>query len=176
MSVGGVPMIVEIEMEGMQKFWIDKTIGGIIIEVPTGMDLRGTMDSRTGIRAIGIIVDSKAVTDSISTEIGARVRILIKGERRYGGRLNFLRVRVDQEDQLQNVRNPPISLSAICMTPVELLYVPFFLTETFTKSLWDIRAEKSFISEEVYKKYFFINQLEEDTSHGSDGTRCQMDS
>ncbi|GFV25744.1 hypothetical protein TNCV_2444481 [Trichonephila clavipes] len=64
--------------------------------------------------------------DSISTEIGVRVRILIKREQRYVGRLNFLRVRVDQEDQLQNVRNPPISLSAICMSPVELPYVAFF--------------------------------------------------
>ncbi|GFW79980.1 hypothetical protein TNCV_983891 [Trichonephila clavipes] len=38
MSVGGLPTIVEIEIGGMQKFWIDKMIGEIIIEVHTWID------------------------------------------------------------------------------------------------------------------------------------------
>ncbi|GFU10044.1 uncharacterized protein TNCV_1797341 [Trichonephila clavipes] len=38
--------------------------------------------------------------------------------------------------------------------PVELPYVPILLNETFITSLWDIGAEKSFISEEVYRRYF----------------------
>ncbi|GFW10094.1 hypothetical protein TNCV_4208571 [Trichonephila clavipes] len=59
--------------------------------------------------------------------------------------LNTLRVQIVQDDQSQNVRNPTIRLSAICMSPVELLYVPILLNETFTKSLWDTGAEKSFI-------------------------------
>ncbi|GFW82794.1 uncharacterized protein TNCV_3493641 [Trichonephila clavipes] len=40
------------------------------------------------------------------------------------------------------------------MTPVDLPYVPILLNETFITALWDTGAEKSFISEEVYRKYF----------------------
>ncbi|GFT85245.1 uncharacterized protein TNCV_496981 [Trichonephila clavipes] len=40
------------------------------------------------------------------------------------------------------------------MTPVDLPYVPILLNETFITGLWDTGAEKSFISEEVYRKYF----------------------
>ncbi|GFW91185.1 retrovirus-related Pol polyprotein from transposon 297 [Trichonephila clavipes] len=40
------------------------------------------------------------------------------------------------------------------MTPVDLPYVPILLNETFITALWDMEAEKSFISEEVYRKYF----------------------
>ncbi|GFV70779.1 hypothetical protein TNCV_1946891 [Trichonephila clavipes] len=39
------------------------------------------------------------------------------------------------------------------MTPVDLLYAPILLDETFIKA-WDTDAEKSFISEEVYSTYF----------------------
>ncbi|GFX95294.1 uncharacterized protein TNCV_848841 [Trichonephila clavipes] len=40
------------------------------------------------------------------------------------------------------------------MTPVDLKYVPILLNETFIIALWDTGAEKSFILEEVYRKYF----------------------
>ncbi|GFY06736.1 uncharacterized protein TNCV_5083781 [Trichonephila clavipes] len=40
------------------------------------------------------------------------------------------------------------------MTPVDLPYVPILLNETFIAALWNTGAEKSFISEEVYRKYF----------------------
>ncbi|GFW12411.1 retrovirus-related Pol polyprotein from transposon 297 [Trichonephila clavipes] len=40
------------------------------------------------------------------------------------------------------------------MTPVDLPYVPILLNETFITALWNTGAEKSFISEEVYRKYF----------------------
>ncbi|GFS73167.1 uncharacterized protein TNCV_687181 [Trichonephila clavipes] len=40
------------------------------------------------------------------------------------------------------------------MTPVDLPYVLILLNETFITPLWDTGAEKSFISEEVYRKYF----------------------
>ncbi|GFT55820.1 retrovirus-related Pol polyprotein from transposon 297 [Trichonephila clavipes] len=40
------------------------------------------------------------------------------------------------------------------MTPVELPYVPILLNDTFITALWDTGAEKSFISEEVYRNYF----------------------
>ncbi|GFU95135.1 uncharacterized protein TNCV_4139191 [Trichonephila clavipes] len=40
------------------------------------------------------------------------------------------------------------------MTPVDLPYVPILLNETFITALWETGVEKSFISEEVYRKYF----------------------
>ncbi|GFX26408.1 retrovirus-related Pol polyprotein from transposon 297 [Trichonephila clavipes] len=43
------------------------------------------------------------------------------------------------------------------MTPVDLNYVPILLIETFITALcdlWDKGAEKSFISEEVFRRYF----------------------
>ncbi|GFT07315.1 uncharacterized protein TNCV_1417181 [Trichonephila clavipes] len=40
------------------------------------------------------------------------------------------------------------------MTPVDLPYVPILLNETFITALWDTGAEISFISEEVYRRYF----------------------
>ncbi|GFS66660.1 uncharacterized protein TNCV_229281 [Trichonephila clavipes] len=61
------------------------------------------------------------------------------------------------------------------MSPVELPYVPILLNETFTKALWDTRAEKSFTSEETYRKYFFYKQIKKSraqviTAHGA---KCQ---
>ncbi|GFY16314.1 uncharacterized protein TNCV_2349591 [Trichonephila clavipes] len=40
------------------------------------------------------------------------------------------------------------------MIPVDLPYVHILLNETFITALWDTGAEKSFISEKVYPKYF----------------------
>ncbi|GFT22930.1 uncharacterized protein TNCV_1857441 [Trichonephila clavipes] len=79
-----------------------------------------------------------------------------RGDRRQRGRLNVLKDRDDQNDQTQSANEVPIKLSAICMSPVELLYVPILLNDTFTKVLWDTDAEKSFISEEIYRKYIFL--------------------
>ncbi|GFY16309.1 uncharacterized protein TNCV_2349541 [Trichonephila clavipes] len=47
-----------------------------------------------------------------------------------------------------------IRVSSLRTTPVDLPYVPILLNETFITALWDTGAEKSFISEEVYPKYF----------------------
>ncbi|GFX30871.1 uncharacterized protein TNCV_4145791 [Trichonephila clavipes] len=47
-----------------------------------------------------------------------------------------------------------IRVSSLRMTPVDLPYVPILLNETFITAFWDTGAEKSFISEEVYRKYF----------------------
>ncbi|GFV36215.1 uncharacterized protein TNCV_2232621 [Trichonephila clavipes] len=79
-----------------------------------------------------------------------------RGSRKQRGRLNTLKVNNIKVDQVQSINQSPIKLSAICMSPVELLYVPILLDETFTKVLWDTGADKSFISEETYKKYFFL--------------------
>ncbi|GFW10262.1 retrovirus-related Pol polyprotein from transposon 297 [Trichonephila clavipes] len=40
------------------------------------------------------------------------------------------------------------------MNPVDLPYVPILLNETLITALWNTGAEKSFISEEVYRKNF----------------------
>ncbi|GFS84320.1 uncharacterized protein TNCV_4605411 [Trichonephila clavipes] len=62
-------------------------------------------------------------------------------------------------DRSRSTANPPeierrtIRISSLWMTPVDLPYVPILLNETFIKALWDT-AEKSFISEEVYRRYF----------------------
>ncbi|GFV79206.1 uncharacterized protein TNCV_1817531 [Trichonephila clavipes] len=57
------------------------------------------------------------------------------------------------------MENPPdtehqsIRVSSLRMTPVDLPYVPILLNETFITAVWDTGAEKSFISEKVYRKY-----------------------
>ncbi|GFS68073.1 retrovirus-related Pol polyprotein from transposon 412 [Trichonephila clavipes] len=82
-----------------------------------------------------------------------------RGSRKQMGRLNVLKVSDIKGDQTQSINQSPIKLSAICMSPVELPYVPILLDETFTKALWDTGAEKSFISEETYLKYFFYKPV-----------------
>ncbi|GFV17321.1 hypothetical protein TNCV_1754491 [Trichonephila clavipes] len=60
------------------------------------------------------------------------------------------------------------------MTPVELPYVPILLNETFITALWDTGAEKSFISEEVYRNYFHTEKKDERQSR--DSTRSPVQS
>ncbi|GFY36564.1 uncharacterized protein TNCV_27691 [Trichonephila clavipes] len=61
------------------------------------------------------------------------------------------------------------------MSPVELPYVPILLDEIFTKSLWDTGAEKSFISEETYQKYFFYKQVKKSSTQviTAQGAKCR---
>ncbi|GFU94458.1 retrovirus-related Pol polyprotein from transposon opus [Trichonephila clavipes] len=61
------------------------------------------------------------------------------------------------------------------MSPVELPYVPILLDETFTKALWDTGAEKSFISEETYQKYFFYKQVKKSSTQviTAQGAKCR---
>ncbi|GFX75409.1 uncharacterized protein TNCV_2546801 [Trichonephila clavipes] len=84
--------------------------------------------------------------------------------RKQMGRLNVLKVNDIKGDQRQSINQSPIKLSAICMPPVELPYVPILLDETFTTALWDTGAEKSFISEETYQKYFFYKQVKKSST------------
>ncbi|GFY30383.1 uncharacterized protein TNCV_4066331 [Trichonephila clavipes] len=64
------------------------------------------------------------------------------------------------DDRSRCTENPPntkyrtITISSLRMTPVDLPYVPILLNETFITALWDTGAEKSFISKEVYRRYF----------------------
>ncbi|GFW89565.1 DUF5641 domain-containing protein [Trichonephila clavipes] len=69
-------------------------------------------------------------------------------------------------DRSRCTENPPatehqtIRVSSLRLTPVDLPYVPILLNETFITALWDTGAEKSFISEEVYRKYFSYRPLQ----------------
>ncbi|GFX09164.1 retrovirus-related Pol polyprotein from transposon gypsy [Trichonephila clavipes] len=45
-------------------------------------------------------------------------------------------------------------ISSLRMTPVDLPYIPILLNETFITALRDMLAEKSFISEEIYRRFF----------------------
>ncbi|GFX91467.1 retrovirus-related Pol polyprotein from transposon 297 [Trichonephila clavipes] len=91
------------------------------------------------------------------------------------GRLNVLKVSDIKGDQTQSINQSPIKLSAICMSPVELPYVPILLDETFTEALWDTGAEKSFISEETYQKYFFYKQVKKSSTQviTAQGAKCR---
>ncbi|GFX01253.1 uncharacterized protein TNCV_4582191 [Trichonephila clavipes] len=98
-----------------------------------------------------------------------------RGSRKQMGRLNVLKVNDIKCDQTQSINQSPIKLSAICMSPVELPYVPILLDETFTKALWDTGAEKSFISEESYPKYFFYKQVKKSSTQviTAQGAKCR---
>ncbi|GFX49189.1 uncharacterized protein TNCV_5041831 [Trichonephila clavipes] len=98
-----------------------------------------------------------------------------RGSRKQRGRLNVLKVSDIKGDQTQSINQSPIKLSAICMSPVELPYVPILLDETFTKALWDTGMEKSFISEETFQKYFFYKQVKKSSTQviTAQGAKCR---
>ncbi|GFX85837.1 uncharacterized protein TNCV_2472391 [Trichonephila clavipes] len=60
------------------------------------------------------------------------------------------------------------------MTLVDLPYVPILLNETFITAVWDTAEEKSFISEEDYRRYFSYRprQRTKDRVVTSQGTPC----
>ncbi|GFV77771.1 uncharacterized protein TNCV_1575191 [Trichonephila clavipes] len=95
-----------------------------------------------------------------------------RGDRRQRGRLNVLKVSDVKSDQTQSINEVPVKLSAICMSPVELPYVPILLNETFTKALCDTEAEKSFISDETL---FFYKQVKKSRAQviTAQGAKCQ---
>ncbi|GFX66546.1 uncharacterized protein TNCV_3496061 [Trichonephila clavipes] len=98
-----------------------------------------------------------------------------RGSRKQMGRLNVLKVSDVKGDQTQSINQSPIKLSAICMSPVELPYLPILLDETFTKALWDTGAEKSFMSEETYQKYFFYKHVKKSSTQviTAQGAKCR---
>ncbi|GFV46316.1 retrovirus-related Pol polyprotein from transposon opus [Trichonephila clavipes] len=61
------------------------------------------------------------------------------------------------------------------MSPVELPCIPILLNETFTKALWDTGAERSFISEETYRKLFFYKPVKKSRTQVimAQGAKCQ---
>ncbi|GFU91908.1 uncharacterized protein TNCV_3192921 [Trichonephila clavipes] len=81
-----------------------------------------------------------------------------RGDRRQMGGLNVLKVSDVKGDQTQSINEVPVKLSAICMSPVELPYVPILLNETFTKASWDTGAEKKLYRKRHSENIFFINK------------------
>ncbi|GFW88410.1 uncharacterized protein TNCV_2287361 [Trichonephila clavipes] len=78
----------------------------------------------------GSIVDAEVVNliiDSIITVVDRVVRGTVNGQNR---------------------------ISSLRMTPLDLPYVLILLNEMFITALWDTGDEKSFTSEEVYRRYF----------------------
>ncbi|GFY33572.1 uncharacterized protein TNCV_3343081 [Trichonephila clavipes] len=98
-----------------------------------------------------------------------------RGDRRQIRRLNVLKVSDVKGDQTQSINELQVKLSAICMSPVEIPYVPILLNETFTKALLDTGAEKASISEETYRKYFFYKQVKKSSTQviTAQGAKCQ---
>ncbi|GFY22425.1 uncharacterized protein TNCV_2176861 [Trichonephila clavipes] len=91
------------------------------------------------------------------------------------GRLNVLKMSGVKSNQTQSITESPSKLSAICMSAVELPYVPILLDETFTKALWDTVADKSFISDEKYQKYFFYKHVKKSSIQviTAQGAKCR---
>ncbi|GFU84680.1 uncharacterized protein TNCV_3782061 [Trichonephila clavipes] len=58
-----------------------------------------------------------------------------RGSRKQMGRLNVLKVSDIKGDQTHSINQSPIKLSAICMSPVELPYVPIFIRRNFYESV-----------------------------------------
>ncbi|GFW55759.1 uncharacterized protein TNCV_121431 [Trichonephila clavipes] len=81
-----------------------------------------------------------------------------RGGRKQMGRLNVLKVSDIKGDQTQSINQSPIKLSAICMSPVELPYVPILLDETFTKELWTLEWRSHLYRKRHTKDIFFINK------------------
>ncbi|GFX12334.1 uncharacterized protein TNCV_63801 [Trichonephila clavipes] len=61
-----------------------------------------------------------------------------------------------------------IRVSSLRMTPVDLPYVPILLNEPFITALWNTGVEQSFISEEVYRKYFSYRPHQKTKDKSSD--------
>ncbi|GFT85188.1 uncharacterized protein TNCV_496461 [Trichonephila clavipes] len=85
-------------------------------------------------------------------------------------RLNVLKVSDAKGDQTQSINESPIKLSAICMSPVELPYVSYFIRRDFYESVmghWS--GEIIYIGEDIPKIFFLeaSNEIEYSGDHGT---------
>ncbi|GFV85209.1 uncharacterized protein TNCV_4172621 [Trichonephila clavipes] len=150
---------------------IGRKIGGIpelTTDTLTIADLRGnSTDLKVKVLGIirGSIVDAEVVnliTDSIIKVVCRVVRgMCFQVSESSKQVFKLLRDRCESGgDRSQSTENPPdterhsFRISSLRIIPVELPYVPILLNETTITALWDMGAEKSFISEEVYRRYF----------------------
>ncbi|GFV86985.1 uncharacterized protein TNCV_2199361 [Trichonephila clavipes] len=150
-------MLVIIEKIGeILKWCVDRIMAGMIIGVTIRTSVKEISGSRARIGFKTMIAD--LTIGDINLKIEIKMTILTEDQRNRGSsenfshgsrkqmrRLNVLKVSDIKGDQTQSINQSPIKLSAICMSPVELPYVPILLDETFTKALWDTGEEKSFI-------------------------------
>ncbi|GFV01919.1 uncharacterized protein TNCV_4978701 [Trichonephila clavipes] len=168
MSVGYLMLVIIEEIGEILKWYIDQIMVEMIIGVTIRTPVKEISGSRAGIGFKTMIADltigdinlenevKMTILVEGTKEIGSSSENFSRGSRKQMGRLNVLKVSDIKSDQTQSINQSPIKLSAICMSPVELPYVPILLDETFTKALWDTGVEKAFISEETYQKYFFL--------------------
>ncbi|GFU61132.1 hypothetical protein TNCV_763921 [Trichonephila clavipes] len=110
-----------------------------MVEMIIGVTIRIAVKEISGSRAeIGFktMIADLTIGD-INLEIEVKMTILVeetkksgssenfsRGGRKQIGRLNVLKVSDVKGDQTQSINESPIKLSAICMSPVELPYVP----------------------------------------------------
>ncbi|GFU87946.1 transposable element Tcb2 transposase [Trichonephila clavipes] len=125
MSVGCLVLVIIEEIGEILKWYIDQ----IMVEMIIGVAIRTT------VKEINLDFSRGDQRNRGSSENFSR------GSRKQMGRLNVLKVNDIKGDQTQSINQSQIKLSAICMSPVELPYVPILLDETFTKVLWDTGAE-----------------------------------
>ncbi|GFU70641.1 uncharacterized protein TNCV_1265651 [Trichonephila clavipes] len=135
MSIGCIMLIIIEEIGEIRKWCVDRVMAEMIIGVTTRMAVKEMSGSKAGIDlrrmikdlTIGNINLETEVKNTIlvegTTEIVVRVRILVEAIEEKG-RLNVLKGGDVQSDQTQSANEVSIKLSAICMSPVELLYVP----------------------------------------------------
>ncbi|GFT05064.1 uncharacterized protein TNCV_531161 [Trichonephila clavipes] len=156
MSVGCLMLVIIEEIGELLKWCVDRIMVEMIIGVSMKIAVKEISGSRAGIgfktmiedltiEDINLEIEVKMTILVESTkEIGVRVKNLIEAIKDiYMGRLNVLKVSDVKGDQTQSINEAPVKLSAICMSPVD-----------FSNMHVDTGAEKSFISEETYRKYF----------------------
>ncbi|GFU17301.1 uncharacterized protein TNCV_26321 [Trichonephila clavipes] len=124
-----------------------------------GVAMRTTLKeingSRDGISFKAMIAD--LTIGDINLEIEVKM-ILVEGTKEIGLRVKIL---------VEAVENRWDGLNVLKVNDIK--------DETFTKALWDTRAEKSFISEETYQKYFFYKQVKKSGTRviTAQGAKCR---
>ncbi|GFW36281.1 uncharacterized protein TNCV_4931431 [Trichonephila clavipes] len=150
---------------------VGRRIGGIpefTTDTMTPADSRGNptdLEVKMLVIIAGSIVDAEVINLIIDSIIPA-VDKVVRGTVRLGVRMakqvfKLLSDRCESgRDRSQNTANPfeteqrTIRISSLRMTHVDFPYVHIILNETFITALWDTGAEKAFISEETYRRYF----------------------
>ncbi|GFU95727.1 uncharacterized protein TNCV_4889161 [Trichonephila clavipes] len=180
-------LIIIIEIGEIRKLRVYRVMAEMIIGVTTRMAVKEISGSTAGIDFRRMI--ENLTTGDTNLEMGGQKDNFSRGDhrnrgssgnfsrgdRRQRGRLNVLKVSDVQSDQTQSANDVLIELSAICMSLVELPCVSILLNDTFTKALWESGTEKSFISEETYRKYFFYKQVKKLRTQviTAQGAKCQ---
>ncbi|GFU71230.1 uncharacterized protein TNCV_3782161 [Trichonephila clavipes] len=135
MSVGCLILVIIVEIGEILKWCVDR----IMVEMIIGVTIRTTVKeinvSRAEISFKTMIAD--LTIGDINLEIEVKMTILVEGTKEIGvrvnilveavekiGRLNVLKLSDIKGDQTQSINHSQIKLSAICMSPVELPYVP----------------------------------------------------